>query len=325
MARLEFLNNADFTDYPLQAGQDLKLADPLPLGTDDLEDDVFSSSSIPGPNCGAGARKLPRRGIADAGFLLGPQALFRPAFDGVYLHAISIASDGAMEFDYRSDAPGGHLRRWLFYFSGLAGEGCTSRATASGPHRIPYPGFGSGFMTLGNPVELRELAEGYYRLCASPRLEPARLQVLSCGVSSINLANRARLCPSACGHTPPTPEAAAAVWPAVTGLTGERRFRAGYNVRILMDGAINALTLSADFGSGAGGSCGDYLVDQHGVRPAAGECQDDCDSYVRTLDGQGSPDADLKIIAGNGITVIPDQADFKVIILAKDGVGCATP
>lgn len=324
MPRLEFLNEADLTDYPLRTGFRRRTSLPVWPPPDEAGSGSSSSSFLP-DSCPDAGPQMPRRGLADAGFLLGPDSGYRAGRHSVLLHAYW-HWEGEIGFDFRCDAPGLEFRRWRFVFPAGSRIGRTSRTVVSVPGGPEEPGSGNGFCTLGDPADILASPPGWYRLCDPPAVEPARVMSLAArGVSSLNLANVARTCPPACGQPAPAPETLTAIWPAAAGAVGTLRMRGRRNARVLSDPSRNELSIDAAVGAGDGEPCGNLLADASGVRIDGGECGDGCGDLVRSLNGVGGRNGKLPIRAGRGVIVEPDPEGRRIIVRIQAGGGAECP
>lgn len=188
MPQTDWLQKNDYRAYPLVEG-DFSL---LPVGS--------SMSGQP--------TELPRRGLVDAGFVLGIESLFDPAQDSVYLHSIvKTAWSVTFRFRARYDDPERDFLgcyEWLFEFDLDTPFGVTRFTDATHIDTgAPNPLRGQGFITVGNLSEIADIMDGEWLLSAEPEVEPGLLQSLvRTYVRTLNAANEPRPCPSGCPCPP---------------------------------------------------------------------------------------------------------------------------
>lgn len=320
MAEREFFNVGQYTAYPLVAqDQPVLLAPTVPPS--------FSSSSSAslGP-IGAANQVLPREGLVDAGFMLGPSSGFMTAVNNVFLEAISIWSTEVW-FEFTSNAPGMTHHLWRFVVSKTAKYGITVQADVHS--RITghaTPDFGWGFITLGHLGELLTLADGYYALVSPWKVEPALLQNLSgVVVNSLIVANDERTCPPACcgaWATPPDPPVAY-VAPGGAGLQGDVKFKEGFNAPLAIILSENALRIGGALGQGAGNTCQDIRVLADGLHKdpsdlGAAFCEA-CNQYIRSINGQNFNNSQGKASLSfpAGAVIIPEPSLHRIRIRLK--------
>ena len=188
MPRTDWLQKNDYRAYPL-VENDFTLS---PVGS--------SSSGMP--------EELPRRGLVDAGFVLGINSHFELGEDTVYLHSV-IKTAGSVTFRFRanySENARDFLRcyEWLFEFELDTPFGATRFVDATHIDTgLSNPLRGQGFVTIGNLNEIADIMDGEWLLVAQPEVEPGLLQSLvNTYAKSINAANEPRPCPPECPCPP---------------------------------------------------------------------------------------------------------------------------
>jgi len=248
--------------------------------------------------------ELPRRGITDAGFMLGCDSGFIVGTDTVTLYSVRI-TPVAIIFYFRCSASGMTGWRWRFSFPIDAPFGCTAQVEAT-----PVAGGagntdkGWGFLTIGSFEDLLTLSTGLYSLITPPRIEPGLIQSLNgTYVRTVSIGNSERRCPTACCDTP-LPFDLLKVYILKSGITGDIRLKEGYNTQIAVVADKNLIALSAVIGSGAGETCIDYLVTGSSSLTSddGSECES-CDSYIRSINGVATQNGDLTISGSAGVKI----------------------
>ena len=299
-----FLNVQDYTAYPL-------------MGTDES----YSSSSSSAP-----AVRI-RRGISDAGFVLGPKSGFDPLLYGVYLEQIQTVVDDVW-FVFRCDAPNLLAKHWLFHFPPGTDFGCTAYADMSdisggGEDRS----YGTAWMTAGDLVEIRALGSGTYVPLSAEFVENARIQDASQSfVRTINLANVGRVCPDPCCSSSSSMSLDEAIIQA-TDIVGVVLMKEGVNCTLRFSSADNSLEIGAEKDAGAGPACQDILVDQSGAQSSlAAFCPDtaSCDGYLRSVNGNCVSAGGLTIVGGPGMVITPNQSLHRVTVDNETNRLCAS-
>lgn len=291
MPELDFLDVGDYIAYPLCA------------------DD---------PRAFVGTGSLPRKGIADAGFLFGLDSGFETAVDHVRLHSVEVTATEVI-FDFRSSASGLAAYRWLFEFPVTAtlGQTCDSLPTPI-VGGMPDAERGFGYLTVGDLSELVALGIGTYVLSGVLRVEPARLQSLVNTYARTAVpANDGRFCPPACCDSSSSSSSsssgvAATAFQYGGALVGDVVFKEGYNSRITVKPADNMLEFDAQVGAGAGQACEDVIIDENGFHVGE-ECLN-CDAFVRSINGQVSADGRLRLSGLRGVLVVADPASHKLVV-----------
>ncbi len=264
---------------------------------------------------------LPDAALLDAGFLLGLDSGFVPGQHEVYLYSVEV-SGTTITFDFRSDAPGLLLYRWLFQAETGGVSGCPiytdAVLIAGGPDS---PDRGTGFLAVGDLTELAALGDGLWLTGGTPRVEPALLQsMIDSFARSVNLANDARRCPPQCGSS--ASSESAETFLQAGDLVGDLKFREGYNSRIVLNRTDNSIQLGANRGSGAGETCEDVIIDEGGFQPGA-PCSE-CDGYINSINGKTAQSGQLRLVAGPGMVVVPDPDNHKIVIRVESNRVCGS-
>jgi hypothetical protein len=275
---------------------------------------VTADSRMLKPAC---TTELPRRGLSDAGFMLGVSSQFVVGMDTVNLYSVRVTFTG-VDFDFRSSAPGMAGYRWLFSFLNGTAYGCTAQVDATAiVGGTPDPDRGWGFMTIGDLKEIVALGPGLFELCTPPRVEPALIQsLLGTYVRTINVGNTERRCPTKCCETP-VPFDTEKVYMLKEGIVGDVRFREGHNTQINVVVSRNLIELSAIAGAGTGETCVDYLVTadgQAGLQEDDGTLCESCDDYIRSINGVRTQDGKLVLSGSAGVKITSDQTANKLTV-----------
>ncbi len=350
MPRTDWLQKNDYRAYPL------------------IEND-FTLSPI-GSSMSGQPEELPRRGLVDAGFILGIDSHFELGNDTVYLYSI-IKTAGSIAFKFRarySEDARNFLQcyEWLFEFDLDTPFGVTRFVDAThidtgaaGPLR------GQGFVTIGNLVEMADITDGEWLLVAQPEVEPGLLQSLvNTYAKTINAANEPRPCPPDC----PCPESssslqsssspssssslssslsssssssssdaercedpspidldsdlvASVVLPESSDYTGHVKLKPGFNCRITVDEANNAIEIGAgeEYGEGRQCTTPDLRTDDDGV-VREDECLA-CRGPIYTVNGQAEGSITLRLVGGPGVVITPRPTENEILIsLDEEGI-----
>lgn len=267
-----------------------------------------------------GGGYLPRRGMVDAGFMLGLDSEFVVGTHSVTLYSVE-RSGLDLFFDFRSDAPGLAGYRWLFEVPVSSEIGCIIEVDATPvPAGTEDSDRGSGFLVVGNLADLTALSVAVHRLSSPPAVEPALLQSLvNTFARSFNIANKARRCPPTCAELPPEPSAPT-TFALIQNLSGVLELKEGYNCRIMINESANSIEIGATLGAGAGRTCEDIIIDEGGMHIDE-ECAS-CDDYIRSINGRVTSDGKLLIIGGPGVVVVNDPPGHKVTVTLETNRHC---
>lgn len=294
MAEPGFLDFGDFISWPFISDQGR-----------------FGSSS-------GTSSEMPRTGIADAGFVVGPVGDFDVLNNGVYLNQMTINS-GALEFQFKCDASAFANVDWTFAFPSDAAFGDVNRVEADYSGSSDS-GYGVAYLTLGRPDELRQWQNGVYEFGDDLFIENARIRDAKGGtINSLNLANDLRNCPTAC--------CSGSAWPAVevaiaeaTNLSGEIILIEGVNCAIETNGDANAIIIAAEVGYGSMEACHDWIVTADGIvddRLAECPVNASCDGYIMTINGL-EIDGGILFLSGDAGVEITGSSEINRVIIAPD-------
>jgi len=160
-------------------------------------------------------------------------------------------------------------------------------------------------------------------------VEPSLVQNLSgTQLSSLSLANDDRTRAT----SPCIPEEDQYEWPFAIlpegesyeikrCITGDVRFKPGYNVSISVDQNTNTILFGVGVGTGEGTPCEEVKVFPTEVGPLAASTPFSnslleggplCNELVRSINGMGGPL--VQIQGGQGVIIIPDPGENKIII-----------
>lgn len=338
MPRTDWLQKNDYRDYPLVESSDFAIT---PTGS--------SSSGCPD--------ELPRRGLVDAGFILGIDSHFELGEDVIYLHSV-IKTALSITFRFRAtyaDADRDFLRcyEWLFEFEFDTPFGATRFVDATHIDTgMPNSLRGQGFVTIGNLAEMALLTNDEWLLASQPEVEPGLLQSLvNTYAKSLNVANKPRPCPTEC----PCPESSSSessessesssssssaavcedpspidpdvdfvapvVLPESASYVGHVKLKPGFNCRVTVDEADNAIEIGAGEAYGEGQQCTtpDLRTDDEGV------IHEDaclpCKGPIYTVNGQAEGSTTLRLVGGPGVVITPRPSVNEVLIsLDEEGI-----
>jgi hypothetical protein len=268
---------------------------------------------------------LPKRGVVDAGFLLGQDSGFVPGQHTVYLYGFRIVSGVNLFLDFRSNAPGLAGYRWLFHADAGTGFGCpvyaNAELVAGGPEE---PDRGSGFAAFGNLSEILALgASGTWTLVYPLPVEPALLQSLvNTLAKSVSVANDPRRCPQTCTSSSSSAAGGDTAYMFQAGLVGDVKLKEGYNCQILVGTADNSLKLSARRRAGMGEPCEDVRLDEHGFR-RGDECEP-CARFIRSFNGLVSQTGKVTLVSKEGMVVVPDPVNHRITIKIETNRVCGS-
>lgn len=321
-----------------------------------LVDSDFSLSAISGGS--ASGYELPRRGLTDAGFVLGVDSVFEIGNDSVYLHSV-LKTSTDVEFRFRAvyaEQERDFLRcyEWVFVFDLVAEFGATQFVdmthTDTGVEEVHK---GSGFLTVGDLSEVAALPDGEWFLVSDPEVEPALLQSLVGSiVKQFNLANEERACPPDCpcdlssssssssssspfsssSSSSPTPvcsdpapidpapgDDAPEALPESEGIVGAVKLKQGYNAQINVIEGQNTIEITGSEKAGAGAQCNDLRTNTDG------SIREDlcvpCAELIYTINGVGNTVEHFQLVGGPGVVVTPRPNDHEIVIsLDEDGI-----
>jgi hypothetical protein len=292
MAELDFMDVADSIAYPF----------------------VYGDSLV------TGLGLLPKTGVVDAGFIMGIDSEFVLGTHLVYLYGVTVTPTQIV-FDIRSDAPGMAPYHFRFIFLKTDPFGCTLYTVPQLVSLLtPNPEMGYGFLTVGDLSELSALANGDYVLSTPARVEPALIQPLAkTYVRKIVVANTPRHCPAQCCETPAVDTVDAYVQ---TILTGPIKLREGHNCSLVTDTRANSIEIRGIIGAGEGVTCEDTLIDGMGIERGAGLCDDNCSSFISSINGVVADRGRLLITGASNVDVTPDQDNNKLVINIRAAQNC---
>lgn len=285
-------------------------------------------------------RQLPDNFIADCGFVLGPESGFIDGIHSLFLYKISRVNSSIIEYEFRSDAPNLIDSFLLFrrdindpiyqtefvesdvpFYTPISQSLSLSISVPNVTCGEPY---WSGYLVTG-PIDaiISRLAIGETIVRAETNeaiVEPALIQNLNQSlVVSLNIANADRTRAIRPPDCPPNS------WPFPTGqiytlqecLQGDLRLQSGYNMEIRQNSLTNTIKFAAKVNAGLGEPCEEFKLFPQETPPTgadnnllAGDYY--CNETFRSINGLQGPS--LTLIAGVGVSILPDAANNTLII-----------
>jgi hypothetical protein len=283
---------------------------------------------------------VPYSAIVDAGVIMGLDSEFDAKTHTVWLHAVrrvSGTTGDAFEFELRTDAPGASaplvFRRPVGADEWLVEHVEAPPYVKDGNSCATEPAW-SGFVVTGPMDDLRAALPGVGTLACSATvfvLEPARVQSLTRGyLRAITVGNLSR----AESRSSCTPDADPPRRVIVNKrcLSGDIRFKEGYNAIIRQRPAANELSFTAGRNSGeqadaalcANGSEVPLYPDEpkpvlFGATETTPEVRSKffsggpaCDELVATINGVSGPN--VIFVGGTGVNITTDPLTHSVIV-----------
>ena len=152
------------------------------------------------------------------------------------------------------------------------------------------------------------------------QVELALVQNLSgTAVFSLNVANadRTRVSGADGCDNPEWPFTTGKVYESARCLTGDVRFKEGYNISITTNPVTNTIIFSPIVGAGDGEPCQEVKLFPEETPPidATNNLLEGgflCNQLIRAVNGLGGPV--LNIVAGNGVSITPDPDNCTLVI-----------
>ncbi len=276
------------------------------------------------PFLAASTAPLPEEAVVDFGCELGNDSGFVPGESSVWLSRVSRVGT-AYRFVYRSDAPGLRDKTLEFEFDLSDPEYTSDRAEAgvgsSGSDfgRCVGPGW-SGFMAIGK-LDALPIADGE-SLELAPDASPVEPSVVwywhDAGLESVSLYNRSRTAVPEVVNCSSERAEAPTLYLNRACLTGDVRFKAGYNCSLQQNASDNSLTFGAGVGSGAGPACREVpLFDEETEGSGSSDSgyldgSPGCSEVLRSINGVGG--RVLAVQAGRGVSVYPGPSDGQLVV-----------
>lgn len=289
----------------------------------------------------SGLENLPDGVIVDAGFIAGPGSGFVSGTDRVFLSEIA-RSGSTITFTFSGDALGFGGTPLVFTRS-LSDPRFTTSFTNSLPSAYPpdfsefsmpsdsadhlddcAPAAWSGFLTTGDLSLLSTWLSddtSYTSNGAYALIEPGAVHNQANGwleaVAVANLDRTRATAPTGCDAiTWPFPLQNVYVWAQC--IQGDIRFLPGANTDVAQtDG--NAITFSVRPGGGTGAVCtpvpvfhDEVVILGHNPQIPSINGGSPCNGVLRSVNGLGGPN--LSIIAGPGVSVVPDPDHNRVLV-----------
>ncbi len=286
--------------------------------------------------------RLPLSAVVDAGIIMGLDSEFDPNTHTIWLSAVRRVAD-TFEIELRSDAPGAQnyplvftrpvtADEWLTEFVESAPYVKDVNSCATEPATEPA---WSGFLVTGPLTDLQAALPEDDTLTFADKLftlEPARVQSLVRSyLRAISVGNLSRpISRSKCDVV--SDDAERQVIINKRCLSGNIRFKEGYNAVIRQRDAANELSFTAGLNSGAladaalcenGSELPLYDNEPKPVLFAATDTTPEvrskfysggpaCDELVATINGVSGPN--INFIGGSGVNIIPDPDNHSITI-----------
>lgn len=312
MAKPGFFNDNEYRDYPFITRPELPDAE--------LADETTDTVS------------LPHSAIVDCGIIMGVEVPFAADAHKVYLHAVRRTGD-TFEFEFRTDAPIAEDYALIFTRQLAAAEYATEHAEAIGitdsssslSGACPDGPVWEGYLVTGQLADLGEALEDGQEWDFSDtrwQLEPARMQVLSY-LRSISLANYDRThadLPDDCtGASSESAGDSRLLFVNSVCMLGNLKFKPGFNCAIRQEDTSNTIIISGAVGGGAGLPCNEIPLYEGEASPDDGSLLGggpQCNEVITSINGIGG--RDVSILAGSGVTIIPDELDPNGLLVSID-------
>lgn len=284
--------------------------------------------------------ELPDDFIADCGFIMGPSAGFEEGIHQVFLYRITRTTETVVTYEFRSDAPNVLGVYLIFtrnsddptytteFVESDSEEPVNSQSASSsnsGDNVCGEP-FWSGYLVTGPMASVfsrLSIGESITRTSGSDDeavVEPGLIQNLNGNqVVSLNLANADRTRALRPGDCPPNQ------WPFETGLIyvnytclqGDIRLYAGHNLSLSQNNNTNSIQFAAVVNAGTGPVCEELKLFPAETPPVDAtnnllEGDFYCNEVFRSVNGVQGPN--IQFFAGNGVTIIPDNSNNKLIV-----------
>ncbi len=285
--------------------------------------------------------ELPDEFVADCGFIMGPESGFEEGIHTVFLYKITRVTSTVMTYEFRSDAPSlvnsplvfsrtssDPIYKTEFVESDIPSPPINSQSisvsNSNSTDIICGEPFWSGYLVTGpmdSVFSRLGIGESITRTSETETLVEAGLiqNLNNSQVISLNMANADRTRALRPDNCPPNQ------WSFETGLIyinytclqGDIRLSAGYNLSLSQNNLTNTIQFSAIVNAGAGQVCSEIKLFPEETPPIGAtnnllEGDFYCNEVLRTVNGVQGPN--LQFFAGNGVTIIPDNVNNKLIV-----------
>ena len=274
---------------------------------------------------------LPEAAIVDFGCIMGLDANYDDSDDAVYLARVYRGSDH-FRFEFRTTAPRLTGKSLTFQVPDDSPEYATFTATedvnpGSSGSSIASSECGDdpaweGFLVIGDLQSLKDvLAEGESLddISGATKIEPALIQNLArTFVRSVHLANADRIrseppegCPNPDGVRSNTDR----IFVNVRCLTGNLKFKEGYNCTIRQNDAENAIVIGAAVGAGAGQACDEVPIYPNEQPPNGSSLLSggpSCNEILKSINGVGGKI--IRFNPGTGVRITPGEVEGQIVV-----------
>lgn len=300
MADTDFYNLNLFRAYPLQDDSGV-----YPVGYDDSH-------------------------LVDFGVIFLPKAEVAPD-TLVRLANVSYGADGFCSWTFTVD---GHSDLSIQFDMYRTGKRYRTFWESIRKNGVEDPSVGQAFLVLGQtePVNIAPTPGQFSSSSAigpQPCVEPACIQTLwKHYVSSLSVANDERsrspdICSEAESHQMESSSAAQArafLAPRAQGMTGDLKFKEGYNCSITVSETSNAIRFSARLGAGSGRTCYEIArTESEEAQQELGNPLDNalrCEEALYSVNGVGpTAEGHFRLVGGYGVDVLTE--DDCIVVRAR--------
>ena len=280
---------------------------------------------------GGGEYNLPDNAIVDFVAMLSVGVNFNPQTDNVYLYEIARLNE-YLVFVFRFTGEDSNIVELRFTRHVGGGSSCSLSSSSSvcAPATNEFADAyefvqeyteiagTKAWLTTGTLNELANIlnSSGKYLRRADQEIKilPARIQLMySSFVSEINIANSPRtIAPDFC-----LPNMSSSAYIINDeNITGEVRFKPGYNSIVTQNNVTNTLEFDAKKGEGEGEPCGEIMLNERETRPYGSKLftgGPSCGELMKTVNGVHGPK--ITLIPGHGIDFVTDPDNYTIYVV----------
>jgi hypothetical protein len=252
------------------------------------------------------SNEVPDRLLLDCGFTMGPRAEFDPEthsvtfisaeWSGDYLVMLFSAASLNFIFTRHKDDPWGAME----YVEAPGG-----------------PEYGVGYLVTGALDIVGDIYPSV-PLTVEPACTVSQLHHV---MTSLNIGNTKRITADNCCEEYPEPVDEETVFNVAEGLTGDIRFKAGYNMGVAVSSVDNAIILSPAIGDGMGAECEEVV--RYEGDPGSGGVT--CRELIHSITGVAPSESgafQLVVSNGFGVNINPSANRINVDAELENTVIC---